>query len=50
VRSDQETYGREIGYFEKEKDRMRYADFKRRGLFVDPGVLEAGCRTVIGSG
>jgi hypothetical protein len=39
---------REIGYFTKNKDRMRYADFRRRGLFVGSGVLEAGCRTVIG--
>ena len=39
---------REIGYFEKNKERMRYGDFRRRGLFVGSGVLEAGCRTVIG--
>lgn len=47
-RCDQETSQREIGYFEKSKERMRYADFRRRGLFVGSGVLEAGCRTVIG--
>jgi len=45
---DKEIYDREIGYFEKNKDRMRYADFRKRGLFVGSGVLEAGCRTVIG--
>lgn len=39
---------REISYFEKNKKRMRYADFRRQGLFVGSGVLEAGCRTVIG--
>jgi hypothetical protein len=39
---------REIGYFEKNRERMRYAAFRRRGLFVGSGVLEAGCRTVIG--
>jgi hypothetical protein len=39
---------REIGYFEKNKKRMRYADFRKRGLFVGSGVLEAGCRTVVG--
>jgi len=39
---------REAGYFEKNKGRMRYADFRKRGLFVGSGVLEAGCRTVIG--
>jgi len=39
---------REIGYFEKNKDRMRYNEFRRQGLFVGSGVVEAGCRTVIG--
>ena len=39
---------REIGYFEKNKERMRYAAFRNRGLFVGSGVLEAGCRTLIG--
>lgn len=45
---DKEICEREIGYFEKNKERMRYAEFRRRGLFVGSGVLEAGCRTVIG--
>ena len=39
---------REIGYFEKNKERMRYDEFRRKGLFVGSGVLEAGCRSVIG--
>jgi hypothetical protein len=47
-RQNKEVCDREIGYFEKNKDRMRYADFRKRGLFVGSGVLEAGCRTVIG--
>lgn len=42
-----EVCSRERGYFEKNKERMRYADFRQRGLFVGSGVLEAGCRTVI---
>jgi hypothetical protein len=45
---DKEICEREIGYFEKNKERMRYADFRRRGFFVGSGVLEAGCRSVIG--
>ena len=28
---------------------MRYAYFRRQGFFVGSGVIEAGCRTVIGS-
>ena len=43
-----EVAAREIGYFEKNKERMRYGDFRRQGLFVGSGVVEAGCRTVIG--
>jgi len=39
---------REIGYFDKNKERMRYSDFRSQGLFVGSGVVEAGCRTVIG--
>lgn len=46
--SDKEICEREIGYFEKNKERMRYADFRERGFFVGSGVLEAGCRSVIG--
>jgi len=42
-----EVCSREHGYFERNKERMRYADFRQRGLFVGSGVLEAGCRTVI---
>ena len=45
---DKAICDREIGYFEKNKRRMRYADFRKRGFFVGSGVLEAGCRTVIG--
>jgi hypothetical protein len=44
----QEICQREISYFEKNKKRMRYDEFRRQGLFVGSGVLEAGCRTVIG--
>jgi len=45
--SDKELCEREIGYFDKNKERMRYADFKKRGMFVGSGVMEAGCRTVV---
>lgn len=27
---------------------MRYNEFRKQGLFVGSGVLEAGCKTVIG--
>lgn len=37
-----------IHYFEKNKKRMRYNRFRAEGLFVGSGIIEAGCRTVIG--
>jgi hypothetical protein len=43
-----EQLRKEIGYFEINAPRMRYADFRSRGLFVGSGVIEAGCRTIIG--
>jgi hypothetical protein len=39
----------EADYFEKNTQRMRYPEFRRQGLFVGSGVIEAGCKTVIGS-
>ncbi|MCL5885247.1 MAG: ISKra4 family transposase [Deltaproteobacteria bacterium] len=39
----------EIGYLGKNTERMRYAQFRAQGLFVGSGVVEAGCRTVIGT-
>ena len=37
-----------LGYFENNAPRMRYHWFRQRGLFVGSGVVEAGCKTVIG--
>lgn len=39
----------EADYFEKNAERMRYPEFRRQHLFVGTGVIEAGCKTVIGS-
>lgn len=39
----------EAGYFEHNADKMRYPAFRRQGLFAGSGVIEAGCKTVIGS-
>lgn len=40
---------KEAEYFETNIARMRYPDFRAKGLFVGSGVVEAGCKTVIGS-
>ena len=39
----------EADYFERNADRMRYPGFRRQHLFIGSGVIEAGCKTVIGS-
>lgn len=39
----------EADYYVRNAERMRYPDFKRQNLFIGSGVVEAGCKTVIGS-
>lgn len=39
----------EADYFERNTERMRYPKFRGQHLFVGSGVIEAGCKTVIGS-
>jgi hypothetical protein len=39
----------EAAYFESNAERMRYPKFRSQHLFVGTGVIEAGCKTVIGS-
>ena len=45
---EKEQIQREIDYFDRNRERMRYAEFRRRGLFIGTGVMEAGCKTLIG--
>lgn len=37
-----------LGYFDNNKDRMLYGTFRDKGYFIGSGVVEAGCKTVIG--
>ena len=39
---------REIQYLESNAERMTYATFIREGYFIGSGVVEAGCKTVVG--
>jgi hypothetical protein len=39
---------KELGYFLNNAPRMRYHWFRSRGLFTGSGVVEAGCKAVIG--
>ena len=43
------TVTNEAQYFERNPERMRYPSFRAQGLFVGSGVVEAGCKEVIGS-
>ena len=43
-----EKFRTESDYFHRNALRMRYPKFRRLHLFVGSGVIEAGCRTVIG--
>jgi hypothetical protein len=44
----QEIVHTEIDYFANNAVRMRYGEFRRQGLFVGSGVVEAGCKTIFG--
>jgi len=38
----------EIGYLENHREWMRYGTYRRAGYFIGSGVIEAGCKTVVG--
>lgn len=37
-----------LGYFERNVPRMQYGTFRAKGYFIGSGVVEAGCKTIIG--
>jgi len=37
-----------MDYFERNKERMRYAPFRSQGLFIGSGVMKAVCKTIAG--
>lgn len=43
-----EVLRKTIQYFETNEHRMQYAKFRKMGLFVGSGVIEAGCKTIVG--
>jgi hypothetical protein len=43
------TITNEAEYFDRNAERMRYPAFRAQGLFVGSGVVEAGCKVVIGA-
>jgi hypothetical protein len=43
-----EKVEKELGYFVRNVQRMQYGTFRAAGYFIGSGVVEAGCKTVIG--
>lgn len=37
-----------LGYFARNVPRMQYGTFRAKGYFIGSGVVEAGCKTIIG--
>ena len=44
-----QTVEEQLKYFVHNATRMKYRTFRQQGLFIGSGVVEAGCKTVIGS-
>ena len=40
---------KKLGYFINNAERMQYGRFRRQGFFIGSGVIEAECKTIIGS-
>jgi hypothetical protein len=47
-RKKQEALSKAVVYFEKNRQRMRYDRLRQQGLFIGSGVVEAGCKSLIG--
>jgi len=46
--SSAEALEKQIAYFENQQSRMLYKTYREQGLFYGSGVVEAGCKAVIG--
>jgi hypothetical protein len=43
-----EEFRKEAEYFDTNAHRMRYPEFRQKGFFVGSGVIEAGCKSIVG--
>ncbi len=48
-KTNQQAVEEQLHYFVHNVPRMKYRTFRQQGLFIGSGVIEAGCKTVIGS-
>jgi hypothetical protein len=46
--SEAEETDKALEYFKRNAQRMRYDVFRHHGMFIGSGVVEAGCKTIIG--
>ncbi len=46
--SAEDSLEKQIAYFEHHQDKMRYKTYRDQGLFYGSGVIEGGCKSVIG--
>lgn len=45
---DPETVAEHLGFLERHQHRMLYGSYRQKGWFIGSGVVEAGCKTVVG--
>lgn len=48
-RANEQAVEEQLAYFVHNVARMKYRTFRRQGFFIGSGVVEAGCKTIIGS-
>ena len=46
--SQEKEVEKALGYFVRNVKRMQYGTFRSKGYFIGSGVVEAGCKTIIG--
>ena len=48
TREQEEVKRSESRYFEQNEERMRYGSYRKKGYQIGSGVMEAGCKRVVG--
>lgn len=46
--NNEKEISKKVAYFSENIEKMRYEDFRKQGFFIGSGVIEAGCKTVVG--
>lgn len=47
LRGKHPRIAQELRYFRKNRERMRYAEWKSQGFMIESGVVEAACKTLV---